>query len=170
MSAQKILIIVLVVLVVIFVITIGVGGCHGGGDSDDPGAVKALKGLQGKRFLKIGDKATTTCPVLDQNGRVLRVQVACTVTVAKRAFFRKSTRIAFRRCIDPPACQAPPPPFPRPAFPAFQVSIRPKSGPDQDEDIAGERCFGSAINRAGGTMTLRSVDTTITLQEQGCPE
>jgi hypothetical protein len=164
MSAQKILIIVLVVLVVIFVITVGVGGCHGGGKSDDAGAVKALKGLQGNRFLRIGDKATTTCAVLDPDGRILRVAGECAVTLAKRAFFRTSTRIAFRRCIDPPGCQAPS------AFPIFQVLVNPKDGPQQDEQLLGERCFGSAINRSGGTMTLRSANTTIVLQQQGCPE
>ena len=172
MSAQKILIIVLVVLVVIFVITVGIGGCHGGGNSDDPGAVKALKGLQGKRFLRIGDKARveppqppSTCAVLDPEGRVLRVNGACTITLEKRAFFRTSTRIAFRRCTDPPLCQAQPV-----LFPLFQVRVVPKSGPEQDEQLLGETCFGTAINRAGGTMTLTTANTTIVLQQQGCPD
>lgn len=162
MSAQKILIIVLVVLVVIFVITIGIGGCHGGGDSDDAGAVKALKGLQGNRFLRVGDKATSTC-VADSTGRILQVTGTCTVTLAKRAFFRSTTRVAFHRCINPPTCSV------AGAFPFFQVAVRPKKGPDQDEQIAGEQCFGTAINRAGGTMTFTSSNTVIVLQQQGCP-
>ena len=124
MSTQKLLIIVLVVLVVIFVITVGIGGCHGGGDTDDAGAVSALKGLQGNRFLEIGDKATTTCTVgQDMLGRqTLTVTGTCDVRFEKRAFFRRSTRVAFRRCTNPPECE--PSPFP----PLFLVSVKPKDG------------------------------------------
>lgn len=161
MSAQKILIIVLVVLVVIFVITIGVGGCHGGGDSDDPGAVKSLKGLQGNRFLTIGDKASIgppppapTCAVTGPDGRVLRVDGECTITLGKRAFFRKSTRVVLQ-----PSGRV-------------RVRVRPKKGPDQDETVTNE-CFGTAINRAGGTITLTPLSSpapTVTLLRMACPE
>jgi len=157
-STQKLLIIVLVVLVVIFVITVGIGGCHGGGDTDDAGAVSALKGLQGNRFLEIGDKATTTCTVgQDMLGRqTLTVTGSCDVTFEKRAFFRRSTRVAF----DPSA--------------PVHVVIQPKDGPEQDEQPDAGECFGSAVGRAGGTMRLEQVPLnpapTITLRRQGCPE
>jgi hypothetical protein len=155
MSAQKILIIVLVVLVVIFVITIGVGGCHGGGDSDDPGAVKALKGLQGNRFLTIGDKATVSPPTCGAPGaQTLTVNLTCIVTFQKRAFFRRSTRVALF------------------GNRSLRVIIDPKDGPRQDESIGPFECFGSAINRSGGTMTLVSPTgaATVFLRQQACPE
>ena len=155
MSAQKILIIVLVVLVVIFVITIGVGGCHGGGDSDDPGAVKALKGLQGNRFLTIGDKATVNPPSCGAPGaQALTVNLTCIVTFQKRAFFKRSTRVALFGN--------------RP----LRVIIDPKDGPRQDESINAFECFGSAVNHSGGTMTLVSGTgaATVALRRQACPE
>jgi hypothetical protein len=153
MSAQKILIIVLVVLVVIFVITIGVGGCHGGGDSDDPGAIKSLKGLQGNRFLTIGDKATVS-PSSCGGPQTLTANPTCVVTFQKRAFFRRSTRVAVH------------------ANRALRVIINPKDGPRQDESIGPFECFGSAVNRSGGTMTLiasTGLATVVTLRQQACP-
>lgn len=156
MSAQKILIIVLVVLVVIFVITVGVGGCHGGGDSDDPGAVKALKGLQGNRFLTIGDDASVNPTSCGANGaQALTVNPTCIVTFQKRAFFRRSTRVALL------------------ANRALRVIINPKDGPRQDESIGAGECFGSAVNHSGGTMTLISTTglaTVVILRQQACPE
>jgi hypothetical protein len=152
-SAQKILIIVFVVLVVIFVITIGVGGCHGGGDSDDPGAVKSLKGLQGKRFLTIGDKATVSPPSCG-GPQTLTANPTCIVTFQKRAFFRSSTRVAVH------------------ANRALRVIINPKDGPRQDETIGVGECFGSAVNRSGGTMTLiaaTGLSTLVTLRQVACP-
>lgn len=153
MSAQKILIIVLVVLVVIFVITIGAGGCHGGGDSDDPGAVKALKGLQGNRFLDIGDKATVNPPTCGQPGvQVLSVNPTCVVTFEKRAFFRRSTRVAFR------------------ATKPLRVVVDPKDGPKQNETLGILECFATAVNHSGGTMTLISLGgaATVALQKAPC--
>jgi hypothetical protein len=154
-SAQKILIIVLVVLVVIFVITIGVGGCHGGGDSDDPGAVKALKGLQGNRWLTIGDKATVNPPSCGGPGaQTLTVNPTCIVTFQKRAFFRKSTRVALL------------------GNRSLRVIIDPKDGPRQDESVDPFQCFASAVNHSGGTMTLISGTgaATVALRRQACPE
>lgn len=155
MSAQKILIIVLVVLVVIFVITVGIGGCHGGGDSDDPGAVKALKGLQGNRFLEIGDKASVNPPTCGLPGaQALTANPTCVVTFEKRAFFRRSTRVVFQSN--------------RP----MRVVVNPKDGPLQDETIGASECFATAVNHSGGTVTLTSLIgvATVTLLRQACPE
>lgn len=151
--SQKLLIIVLVVLVVIFVITVGIGGCHGGGNSDDAGAVKALKGLQGKRFLEIGDKASvspTSCGA--PGAQTLTVNTTCVVTFEKRAFFRRSTRVVFE------------------ANKAIRVIIVPKDGPRQDEQLGAGECFASAVNRSGGTMTLLANNATVFLMREGCPE
>jgi hypothetical protein len=156
MSAQKILIIVLVVLVVIFVITVGMGGCHHGGRTpSDAGAVKALKGLQGNRFLEIGDKATVNPPSCGAPGaQTLTVNPTCIVTFQKRAFFRRSTRVALLGN--------------RP----LRVIIDPKDGPRQDESINAFECFGSAVNHSGGTMTVVSGTgaATVALRRQACPE
>ena len=143
------MIIVLVVLVVIFVITLGIDGCHGSGKPDPahPGAVGALKGLQGNRFLAIGDKASTTCQVLGPT--VLRVSGSCTVTFEKRAFFSKATRVVFR----PSAL--------------VQVMIDPKNGPTQEKDQTTGDCVASAVDHAGGTMTLTG-NATIFLQRAPC--
>jgi hypothetical protein len=162
--SQKLLIIVLVVLVVIFVITIGIGGCHASGSGKDPdhaGAAGALKGLQGKHFIKIGDKATASCA--PAGAATLAVNGSCIITVQKRAFFRTATRIIFRRCVDPPSCQTPS------TFPFFQVFVVPKNGPRQTEQIAGKSCFATAIDHAGGTMTLIGT-ATIVFSKQGCPK
>ena len=153
--SQKLLIIVLVVLVVIFVITVGIGGCHGGGDTDDAGAVSALKGLQGKRFLEIGDKASvspTSCGA--PGAQTLTVNTTCVITFEKRAFFRRSTRVVLQ------------------ANRPLRVIIEPKDGPRQDESIGAAECFGSAVNHSGGTMTLISPSgvATVALLRQACPE
>ena len=156
MSAQKILIIVLVVLVVIFVITIGAGGCHGGGDSDDPGAVKSLKGLQGNRFLTIGDDATVSPTSCGANGaQALTVNTTCIVTFEKRAFFRRSTRVGLL------------------GNRTLRVIVNPKDGPRQDETVNPGECFGSAVNHSGGTMSLiasTGLSTVVFLRQQACPE
>jgi hypothetical protein len=154
-STQKLLIIVLVALVVIFVITIGIGGCHASGsgkDPDHPGAVGALKGLQGKRFLKIGDKATLTPNTCAQGPTTLRVNGVCIVTVEKRAFFRKSTRVAL-------VANAP-----------ISVFVNPKNGPQVNKAVNAGRCFGSAVDHAGGTIQISGSNATVTLLQQGCPK
>jgi hypothetical protein len=151
--SQKLLIIVLVVLVVIFVITIGIGGCHASGSGKDPdhaGAVGALKGLQGKRFLKIGDKASTTCGVLS-NEVGLVVNGTCTIKFEKRSFFSRSTRVLFV-----------------PSATIF-VLVKPESGHDRTDRVDGGKCYGSAIDHAGGTMTLVG-NATITFRRQECPK
>jgi hypothetical protein len=154
-SAQKLLIVVLVALVVIFVITVGIGGCHGGGDTDDAGAVSALKGLQGNRFLEIGDKAIAPPPGCGSpDANTLTVNGTCVVTFEKRAFFRRSTRVVFV------------------ANKPMRVIIDPNDGPRQDEQLRALECFASAVNRSGGTMTLTSLSgvATVSLVRQGCPE
>ena len=165
MSAQKILIIVLVVLVVIFVITIGIGGCHGSGtpNPNRAGFVGALKGLQGKRFLEIGDKASMSPrPPPPQsncgtpNAETLTVGGTCVITFEKRAFFRKSTRVVLQ-----------------PNRPLLVV-IAPNDGPRQDVQLPadGDFCFASAVNHSGGTMTLTSLSgvATVALLRRGCRE
>jgi hypothetical protein len=156
MSAQKLMIIVLVALVVIFVITIGIGGCHGSGEPSpkDSGAVGALKGLQGNRFLEIGDKATTTCGQPGPPGSLparLTVSGQCRITFEERAFFRRSTRVVFR----PSA--------------GITVFTNPENGEPRTDSVGAGECFASAIDHAGGTMTLFG-NATIVLQRQGCPE
>ena len=149
------MIILLVVLAVIFLITVGMGGCHSGGRSpNDAGAVKALKGLQGNRFLAIGDKAFVNPPSCGQSGaQALTVNTTCFVTFQKRAFFRKSTRVVFR------------------ANRLLRVIVDPKDGPRQDETVGAGECFASAVNHSGGTMTLISPTgaATVLLLRQACP-
>jgi hypothetical protein len=152
-SAQKLLIIVLVVLVVIFVLIVGIGSCQGSGNTDryprGAGAVGALKGLQGNRFLKIGDKATTTCDQV--NEFTLRVINQCEVVFEKRRFFNRSTRVVF----VPTG--------------AVEVTIHPKNGKERTDPVDSGDCFGSAVDHGGGTMRL-SGTATLTLRRKGCPE
>jgi hypothetical protein len=152
--SQKLLIIVLVVLVVIFVITLGMSACQGSGEPKpgEAGAVDSLKGLQGNRFLEIGDDASTNCVVL--NAQTLRVNGTCSVIFEERAFFRRSTRVAFQ-------ANAP-----------LRVILNPKDGPRQDVQLPdeGRFCFGSSVGNEGGTMTLIGTNVTVVLRRQGCPE
>jgi len=151
---QKLMIVVLVVLVVIFLLTLGMSACQGSGEPKPgrAGAVDSLKGLQGNRFLEIGDKASTTCDQLD--AVTLRVTGTCAITLQKRAFFRRSTRVAFT--VNAPT----------------RVIINPNDGPRQDVQLPedGKFCFGSAVARSGGTITLASTNATLVLRRQGCPE
>lgn len=153
MSAQKLLIIALVVLVVIFVLIVGIGSCQGSVNTDGyprgAGPVGALKGLQGNRFLTIGDKATTTCGVV--NELTLTVNGQCEVVFQKRRFFNKSTRVVF----VPTG--------------SVDVTIRPKDGDERTDSVDSGECFGSAVGHAGGTMTLTG-SATLTLKREGCPE
>jgi len=147
------MIILLLAIVVIFLITIGIGGCHASGSGKDPdhaGAVGALKGLQGKRFLKIGDKASTTCGVRP-NDVGLIVNGTCTITFQKRSFFSRSTRVVFT-----------------PSATIF-VLVKPENGPERNDRVDGGKCYASAIDHAGGTMTLVG-NATITFQREPCPE
>jgi hypothetical protein len=156
--SQKLLIIVLVVLVLIFLITLGMSACKGSGDPNpgSAGAVDRLEGLQGNRFLEIGDDASvnpSSCG--SPGGQTLTVNGTCVVTFDKRAFFRKSTRVAFTAN--------------KPIF----VTIVPKDGPRQEENdmqpLAAFRCFGSSVGRSGGTMTLSGTNATVFLRQEGCP-
>ena len=155
--SQKLLIILLVVLALIFLITVGMGGCHHGGRSpNNAGFVGALKGLQGNRFLQIGDKAfvedTRTCSVGAQS---LTVNPTCLVIFQKRAFFRKSTRVALR-----------------PTNRTLHVVIEPRDGPRQEETVGPGDCFGSAVSHSGGAMTLTAPAgaVAVLLTPEPCPE
>jgi hypothetical protein len=163
--SQKLLIVLLVVLVVIFVITVGIGGCHASGSGKDPdhaGFVGALKGLQGKRWLVIGDKTTTDplgCAPPKAGAGLpspmrFTISAPCTVKFQKRAFFRTGTRVAFRT--DGP----------------LNVVVTPKNGPQLTKTVGASDCYGTAIDHAGGTMTLTPLlgARTITLQRQACPK
>jgi hypothetical protein len=152
--SQKLMIIVLVVLVVIFLITLGMGGCHSSRTPSPSraGAVGALKGLQGKRFLVIGDKARANPPSCGTpGGSTLTVNGACIVTFEKRAFFRRSTRAVFR-------ANAP-----------IHVIVNPNDGPGQNENLSTSECFATSVNHSGGTMTLIG-NATVFLQRSPCPE
>jgi hypothetical protein len=155
MSAQKLMIIVLVALAVIFVITLGIRGCHDTDrpDPDDSGFVGALKGLQGNRFLQIGDDASTTCD-RPTSAQTLQVDDSCRIDLEERAFFRRSTRVALQ------------------ANRSLDVSVRPNDGPDQDVELPvdGKFCFGSSINRAGGRITLSGTNVMVVLRREGCPK
>ena len=161
---QKLLIILLVAIVVIFLITLGISGCHGSGkpDADNPGAVGALKGLQGKHFLKIGDKATASCVPPGVKTVTFTVNGSCTIDIQKRAFFKTATRVILRRCVNT-SCQT------FTTFPFFLVKVDPKNGPEQEDQIGGKSCFATAVGREGGTITLNG-NAIITLVKQPCPE
>ena len=146
--SQKLLIVLLVVLALIFLITLGMGGCHSGTPTPNrAGFVGSLKGLQGNRFLTIGDKASTTCDVL--NASTLRVNTKCFVFFQKRAFFRKSTRVVFK-------ANAP-----------LHVTIDPKDGRRQEAGLSTLECFASAVNHSGGTMTLEATGSAIVVLQRG---
>jgi hypothetical protein len=152
------MIILLVVLALIFLITVGMGGCHHGGRTpNDAGAVKSLKGLQGNRFLTIGDKAFVS-PGSCWDARApqvltVTINTDCFVTFQKRAFFRKSTRVALQSN--------------RP----LTVTIDPVDGPRREDPVGAGDCFGSAVSHSGGSMTLESPTGTATvlLLRHACP-
>lgn len=149
------MIIALVALAVIFLITLGMGGCHSSRipSPDHAGFVGSLKGLQGKRFLEIGDKAHTDPPGCGTPGvQTLTVNPRCVVIFEKRAFFRRSTRVVFR-------ANAP-----------VHVTVEPNDGPRQDEQLTTLQCFASAVNHSGGRMTLTGSNATVFLQRQPCPK
>jgi hypothetical protein len=150
------MIIVLVAIALIFVIAVGIGGCHGSGRRGDAGAAKGLKGLQGKHFLVIGDKASTNCTIgQDMFGRqTLTVSsTSCAVVVGKRSFLRRPTRVVFFSNLP------------------VSVGIDPVDGPHQDpQQVAANDCSAAAINHSGGTVTFSRVvgSPTITLLRQAC--
>jgi hypothetical protein len=154
--SQKLLIIVLVVIVLIFLITLGMSGCQGSDKpkpKSAPKSVKAFKGLQGNRWLTIGDKATTNCAVLSPTA--LRVNGSCTIAFQKRRFFNKSTRVAF---------------VPNTSV---RVIVDPKNGKRQDNSVGPSlevKCYGTAVDHDGGTITLLGNNATLTLRREPCPE
>jgi hypothetical protein len=153
---SKKLIIVLVAIVVLFVATIVIGASHGSSASPDhPGFAGALKGLQGSRFLTLGDKATTTCSVMSTPPTVLNVPGSCVISVEKRSLFSTSTRVAF----DVIGGQV-------------TVIAKTKGVPDQTSTVPSEKgnCYGSAIGHDGGTIELTAFPSaTITLRTATCP-
>jgi hypothetical protein len=150
---NKKVIIVLVVIVVLFVATIAIGASHGSSASPDhPGFAGALKGLQGSRFLTIGDKATTTCPTVGSVPTVLSVSGSCAIFVEKRSLFSSATRVAFD------------------ANGQVVVVAETKSVPAQTSTVDGGKCYGSAVDHNGGTITVSAFfATTITLRTEACP-
>jgi hypothetical protein len=151
----KVLIILLVVVAVLFLIAVALGASHGSRRPDDPSGVGFLKGLQGSRFLTLGDKASTTCPVVSTNPTVLSVPAAtCVITVEKRSLFSRPTRVAFD------------------AGAGMTVTSDTKSVPNQQNTLPtdGRYCYGSAVAHGGGTITLAPFSsTTITLRTAACP-
>jgi hypothetical protein len=114
--------------------------------------VGALKGLQGKRFLTIGDKASANPPECGPPpvDTLTVSNTPCVITFEKRAFFRRSTRVVFR------------------ANRPISVVIDPNDGPRQEEQLDALECFASAVNHSGGTMTLSSpsgIATVLLLRE-----
>lgn len=150
---NKGLIILLVVIVVLFVATIAIGASHGGSaDPDHPGFAGSLKGLQGSRFLTIGDNASTSCPVVNTAPTMLSVSGTCVISIDKRGRFSTSTRVAFD------------------ASGALSVTTEPTSVSGQLPTDDGGMCFGSAVDHNGGTITLTAfMTTTITLRTSACP-
>jgi hypothetical protein len=151
---SKKLIIVLVAIVVLFVVTIAIGASHGSSASPaHPGFAGALKGLQGSRFLTIGDAATTTCAIVGSAPTVLSVSGSCVISVEKRGLFSSATRVAFD------------------ANGQVGVVAETKSVPAQTNTVDGGECYGSAIDHSGGTITLSAFPaTTITLRTAACPD
>jgi hypothetical protein len=152
---QKLMIVLLVVVAVVFAVTLAMGGSHkarSAGDSD-PAGIGFLDGLQGKRFLRLGDKATTTCITGDQV--TLNVPVGldgCTIAVEKRSFFSRPTRVAFV------------------AHGSVSVTVDSKRVPGKATSVDSDKCFGSAIDHGGGTIIVTApAATTITLQQTACP-
>jgi hypothetical protein len=150
------MIIVLVAIALIFVIAVGIGGCHGSARRGDAGAAKGLKGLQGKHFLVIGDKASTNCAIgQDMFGRqtLTVTSTSCAIVVGKRSSFRRPTRVVFFSNLP------------------VSVSIDPVHGPHQDpQQVDANDCSAAAIDHSGGTMTFSRVvgSPTITLLRQSC--
>jgi hypothetical protein len=152
---QKLLIVLLVVVVVLFVVTLALGASHKprSPDDSDPDGIGFLDGLQGNHFLRLGDKATTTCQTSDQV--TLNVPVAgCAIVVEKRSFLSRPTRVVF--------------------IPAGNVVVTPEANgvPTKDASVDGGKCYGSAVDHGGGTITVTAVfnPTTITLQTTACPK
>jgi hypothetical protein len=153
--AQKLMIVLLVVVAVVFVVTLALGGSHAprAPDDSDPDGISFLGGLQGNRFLRLGDEATTTCSTGDQV--TLNVPIGgCTITVGKRSLFSKPIRIAFVT-----------------AGP-ITVTVDSKSVPGRGQQVPddkGHTCFMSSVDHDGGTITLAaSTSTAITLLTTKC--
>jgi hypothetical protein len=144
---NKKLIIALVVIAVLFVVAIIISASHPSGPSDRPSAVSSLKGLQGNRFLVLGDKASTSCASPGQTAFFMNG--SCTIVLDKRGFFSKSTRVA----LDLPG--------------GFVVVTDPNSGATQTVTVSDGGCFGTAIDHSGGSVTLTGVGT-VGIRSSGC--
>jgi hypothetical protein len=131
--SQKLMIVLLVVVVVLFIVTVVIGASHGSWNGK-PDGVSALQGLQGNRFLAFGDHSSATCASPGQTS--FTVSFSCTITLDKRSFFSKSTRVAF--------------------IPQQNVSVvtDPKSGPTQTVSVDAGKCFATAVDHSGGTITV----------------
>jgi hypothetical protein len=154
--SQKLLVVLLVVIVVLFVVTIALGASHGprSPDDSDPDGIGFLNGLQGQRFLRLGDKATTTCQTSDQiTLNVPAGAEGCTVTVGKRSIFSRPIRVAFDT-----------------AGPV-SVKVESKTVPGKEQAVDGGKCFASAVEHGGGTITLTApFATTIAIRTAKCDD
>jgi hypothetical protein len=151
------MIVLLVVVAVVFVVTLAMGGSHAprAPNDSDPDGISFLGGLQGNRFLRLGDKATTTCPTGDQI--TLSVPAGgdgCSITVGTRSIFSKPIRVAFV------------------AAGPVTVTVASKSVPGRGQQVPdddGHDCFMAAVDHGGGTITLvAAFATTITLRTARC--
>lgn len=143
----KLVVVALIVIVGLFAATVLMSASHPSGNTDRPSAAGALKGLQGSHWLSIGHGAATTCGP-DPDPSKLQVFSSCAIVIAKRGFLSSPTRVAFQ------------------VQGSLEVITSPKNGPEQDSSVSGE-CFGTAIDRGGGTITLEGF-TTITLLQRSC--
>jgi len=147
------MIVLLVVVAIVFVVTLALGGSHGPRQPDDPSGIGFLDGIQGNRFLHLGDKAETTCVTGDQTTlSVPAAPNACAITVGKRSFFSRPTRVVFN------------------TGGSIVVTVDSKNVPGRATSVDGGKCFGSAVDHGGGTITLTApFATTVTLLTVACP-
>lgn len=144
---MKVLIILLVVVGVLFVIAVAMGASHGSQPTDDSSGIGFLKGLQGSRFLRLGDKSSATCAA--PGDVVLNVVGSCTITFDKRGLLSTATRVALRPSNG------------------MTVITAPRKGPVQTVSVAAGNCFGTAIDHSGGTLTLFT-SGLVTLLSEAC--
>jgi hypothetical protein len=132
-GVNKWLVIGLVLVVLLFLGAIVLGASHGSGRPDRPDGVSHLQGLQGNRFLAFGDHASAPCAA--PGSTFFTFSSTCTITVDKRGFFSKSTRVAL--------------------IPQQTVTVvTDTSVPTQTVTVDSGKCFATAIDHSGGTVTM----------------
>jgi hypothetical protein len=146
---NKKLIIALVVIVVLFIAVVIMSASHGNKKPDDAGSLSALKGLQGNRFLVLGDKASTPCASAGQTAFFMNGNT-CVITLEKRGLFSKSTRVVLTLPSN------------------FVVVTAPKGQPTQTINLSDGGCFGTAISHSGGSLSLTG-NGTVVIGSSPCP-